>query len=159
MSKAGFGRKTRVDVIQEAYPKLLHELYRYSISVLGCDAKASHIINLMNRKALITKPECHIHANLGLNTYHFWLFFHRNNGTLTNNTSKPRLSKEQKEARVKWCRDMQNILRQMKKDEELVCFLDEKQFFTCSRRKRRKHLPRAEFETELQAHMPVRRVQ
>ena len=150
-SRAGQGRRTYVDQLQDQYPKLLHKIYRYSTSVLGADASAKAIVELMNQKSKALHPNCEIWSNLRLNTYHFWLFFHNNNGSLRKNTSKPRLTEEQRKKRIVWAKEMLRKL-EIHGDDFHVCFIDEKQFYSSSRRKKKKTLPRATFETHREAH-------
>ena len=155
--KAGTGRVSYVDRLQESYPTLLHTVYRYAIRVLGATAHTEAIVDIMNKKAAALHPECPERSNLGFNTYHFWNFFHKNDGRLIHSSSKPRVTDKQKEERVAWCKQMKELMAEFGK-EFYIAFLDEKWFFSNSRRKFTKILPRAEFESEEDAFVPTPRV-
>ena len=153
-SRAGSGKTGYVAKLQMNFPTLLHEVYRYAISVLGATAHSKAIVDIMNRRSKVQHPNCPIRSNLNLNTYHFWLFFHKNNGKLKQYRTKPRITPQQKEDRVKWAKA---LLKEMEElgDNFIICFIDEKWFYTTSRRKKMKILPKAPFETESEAHVPI----
>ena len=142
---ASHQRQSYIDSILEPFPTLLHDLYRYSTKVLGIGARTSAIINLMNRRSYVLYKDCPIRANLRLNKYHFWQFFHKFDGRLVRPVTKPRLTDEQKTQRVSWTKNMKETMEAFG-DDFYVCFLDEKWFYTTSRRRKLKILPRAEFE-------------
>ena len=159
-NKMNGGKGRYIEKVQVEHPTFLHEMYHYAVSVLGASATTKAIVEIMKKRAKIIYPSCPTRGNLQLNTYHFWRFFHRNNGRLIAPTTKPRLNQEKKVERVQWAEDM------LKKIEEGVCynnvagefrycFLDEKWFYTTSRRKRIKLLPKAEFESAEQAYVPM----
>ena len=156
-SSAGMGKCKYIDKIADLYPTVLHELYRYAISVLGANCSTKSLVFLMNRKAKVTYPNCPVLSNLALNSYHFWLWFNRNNGKLKEPTTKPRVTQEQMENRVKWAESMLEMIETFG-EQFYVCFLDEKWFYTTSRRKKYKILPKAPFETEEQAYVQMPRV-
>ena len=77
--------------------------------------------------------------------HHFWNFFYRSGGKLKRMQTKPRLTLEHMKERLKFAEKWDDVLES---DEEFyMCFLDEKWFYTSTRRKMVKILPRALFET------------
>ena len=124
-------KKTYVDVLCTMFPRLLHRLYRYVTSVLGCSAKTSSLVHVMNQKSSVTYPRCPIRSRLKLTKHHFWVFFKKFKGKLLRPTTKPRLTEEQKSERVDFAKFWLSKLDA--KDEDLnYCFLDEKWFYTTS---------------------------
>ena len=101
-------KESYVDMICKLFPTLLHSLYRYSTSVLGCSANTKTLVEVMNRKSKMEYAGCPIRSNLSLNTYHFWKFFKKFGGRMIRHTTKPRLSEEQKLQRVVWAREMKH---------------------------------------------------
>ena len=73
-------------------------------------------------------------------------------------TTKPRLTTKHKEMRIEWATRMKNLITALGDDHFHVCFVDEKLFYTTSRRKKMKILPKADFETDEQAHVPTPRL-
>ena len=134
--RAGQGWKTWVDQMMEKYPKLLHGLYRYATGILTCSANTCSIVACMKRRAKILYPDCPIRGNLKLSKYHFWEWFHKCGGILKRQTSKHRLTPEQRKQRVIWALQMK--LRLAREDPKHICFMDEKWFYTTSRRKKSK---------------------
>ena len=63
------------DLIERKFPRLLHDLYRYSVNIVGLDANIDTIVENMNQKASIDYPHCPIRHTLHLNHYHFMRFF------------------------------------------------------------------------------------
>ena len=156
--KAGTGKQSYVEFLQYKYPTLLHKLFRYAVAVLGVLAETEVIVDVMNRKSKVEHPTCPIRSNLGFNTYHFWRFFHKNDGRLVHGSSVPRVTDEQIQQRVIWASNWLELFTWMSCLGIPVCFLDEKWFYTTSRRKKMKLLPRADFETEAEAFVPMPRL-
>ena len=103
-SRAGKGRVSYITQITTKFPTLLHDIYRYSIKVLGSTANCRSIWTMMNARSNYLYPNCPIHSNLGLTRYHFWHFFTKFGGKLKRPTTKPRLTPEQRKQRVRWVR-------------------------------------------------------
>ena len=131
--REGEGWQCYVSKVMAQFPTFLHSLYRYSINVLGDNANTKSIIDLMNCRAKILNPECPIYSNLGISTYHFWKFFHMCNGKLIQSTTKPGLTPEIKANRKEWAKRMKELIKVLGDDFQ-VCFIDEKLFYTTSRR-------------------------
>ena len=152
-------RASYVDMICKLFPTLLHSLYRYATSVLGCSANTKALVEVMNQKAKQEYPLCPIRSNLSFNSYHFWKFFKNFGGRLIRHSTKPRLSEEQKQQRVEWaCQMKHEIYSHIDDDNFHYCFIDKKWFFTTSARNRMKILPQANFESKEDAEVQVPRL-
>ena len=80
-----------------------------------------------------------------------------NGGKLKRPITKPRLTTEQVKERLAFSNKWIDKIQQ---DKDLhICFLDEKWFYTTSRRKKMKILPQADFETDDQAFIPKPKLQ
>ena len=152
LSRAGQNRISYVKNIMGRFPTLLHGLFCQATAILGPSANTQSIIHFMNRQCRVLHPDCPYRRDLTLTKFHFWEFFHSNGGILKAPTSKPRLTPEQRKLRVSWA--LTWLLRLKRKMGPIVCYLDEKWFWTASRRKVLKILPKASFETEEEAFVP-----
>ena len=154
----GYERKdSYINSLCSRFPQLLHKLFRYSIGILGPDSNAARIIDLMKQRAFGLFPNCPMRSNLKLSTRQFRTFFYKFGGKLLRPTSKPRLTDDHKNGRMKWAKKWKDRIEQS--DQEVFyCFLDEKWFYCTSRRKKYKILPRAPFETEEEAHVSMPRL-
>ena len=151
-----FGTRPYVDMLCKLFPTLLHSLYRYATSVLGCSANTKTLVEVINCKSKMEYPDCPICSNLSLNSYHFWKFFKKFGGQLIRHTAKPRLSEEQKQQCIEWACEMKHsVYSHIDDDNFHYCFIDEKWFFTTSARNRMKILPQATFETKEDAEIEV----
>ena len=132
-----------IDYIQSKFPGYLHSLYRYATRVLGNMANARSIINLMNERSSALHPSCPIRSDLRMTKHHFWRFFYQFGGKLLNHTTKPRLTLQHMTTRIHWARTWRILLSKASLSNFPVyyCFLDEKCFFTVSRRKKSKFSP------------------
>ena len=155
-SKKGENRVSYIAFLELNFPKYLHKLYRYAVKVMGLDATVPQLIQCMSSRSRVLHPFCPTRSNLKLNIYQFWSFFYSNGGQLKRPTTKPSLKPKQKIARVEWAKNMKKALSEM--DDCFYCFLDEKWFYTTSRRKKMKILPRADWESEEDAKVVVRKV-
>ena len=144
-SKVTRERVTYIDAIDTLFPRFLHLLYRYGINVLGSFAKTTSLVEVMNKKSAALHPECPIRRNLNLTKHHFWKFFNSYNGRVVRYCTKPRLTDEKKMLRVGFAIKWKDMIRQI--SELFICFLDEKIFYTTTRRKKMKILPRASWES------------
>ena len=156
VSKKGHGKDSYIGKLEKQFPKYLHKLYRYSSKILGIDATVPQYIYCMNTRSKILHPNCPIRSDLGLSIHHFWVFFYANGGQLKRPTTKPSLTDEQKRARVQWAKEMQKTLLEM--EDFFYCFLDEKWFYTTSRRNKMKILPKADWESDEEAKLTVPKV-
>ena len=157
-SKKGKNRTTYVKMLDEKYPKFWHEVYRSATASLGITENTECICKVMNQNAKEKYPECPIRGQLHFTPYHFWKWFYKHGGKVLCSVTKPRLTPEHIKNRYlfgkKWVQKL--------KDEHgkiYYCFLDEKWFYTSSRRKKLKILPKAPFESDEDAfvHKPKAR--
>ena len=82
--------------------------------------------------------------------------FYVHGGKLKRQQTKPRLTEDQIKARVQFAL---RWLGRLNSDQQFYyCFLDEKWFYTTSRRKKEKHLPQAEFETLEESFIVLKKV-
>ena len=134
------GSKSKTDKIEEEHLGYLHELYRYAITTVGVKATFMEIAEVMNAKSQSpseTRPELNLHYK---QVYRWWK---ANDGKEVSPFEKPRLTDKHKADRVDWVtRWGPHFL-----DEEFpVCYLDEKWFYTTTRRRKLKILPRGKHE-------------
>jgi hypothetical protein len=91
---------------------------------------------------------------INLNKFSLYRWFKKNKGKEKRVKEKPLLTEEHKASRLEHA----NRIRTLHEQGAIICYLDEKWFYHFSRRKKSKHLPRAEFEEEGADRMRVRRV-
>ena len=147
-SKRGCNRISYVDKLNETFPSFLHECYRHATRVCGLTETTKTLCTSMNTYAAENYPDCDIRSNLKMTKHHFWKFFYLHGGKLKRPITKPRLTKEHVQKRISFA---QKWIQKLTENGIYVSFLDEKWFYTTSRRKKLKVLPRAHFETEEQA--------
>ena len=144
MSQRGNKKGGYVEKINRTYPTLLHGLYRYAVQALGADETAQKLSEAMNVRSKDLFPDCPIRSKLTMTRHHFWKFFYTCGGKLKNPVTKPRLTPEHIRNRLVFA---QKWLDKLKSGEKFYyCFLDEKWFYTSSRRKKFKILPKAPWE-------------
>ena len=145
-------RFTYVSYLVKKFPTFLHSLYRYAIKTAGPDATTDCLINIMNCKSAVDHPHCPIRSNLKFSKSHFWNFFNTYGGKMKAPITKPRLTPDHKEQRIKFSEkwldrlEMQKLKKKGKGGRFHYCFLDEKWIYTTSRRRKLKVLPPADFE-------------
>jgi len=76
-----------------------------------------------------------------------WRWFVQNKGRETAATTKPYLTTDQKKARKEWCMRIKSLIAEHG-NNFYCCFLDEKWFYTVSRRRKVKFLPPIDGEDE-----------
>ena len=134
---AAHGAKQGIsDKIEEDHPGYLHELYRYATSTIGLKASFDELTQTMNEKSnspIESRPELNLHPR----TVHRW--WKKNNGSEKSPFEKPRLTTKHMADRVSWVETWGGRFLDIKFP---VCYLDEKWFYTSTRRKKLKHLPR-----------------
>ena len=138
-------RQTLVDRLECMFPQYLHSLYRYAVKALGADETSTRLSAFMNCRSKTLYPDCPIRNNLGITRHHFWNFFYKAGGKLKRIQTKPRLTPEHVKNRYAFAVKWDDILEN--NSEFYCCFLDEKWFYTSTRRKKVKILPRAIFES------------
>ena len=142
----GQNRVSYVRKIELEHPQLLHSFFRFAIELLGAEETSARLASAMNTRARELFPNSPILGNLQMNRHRFWEFFYLNGGKLKRIQTKPRLTDEHIKNRVEFAKKWLELLA--KEEEIYYCFLDEKWFYTSSRRKKEKHLPCADFEDQ-----------
>jgi hypothetical protein len=90
----------------------------------------------------------HLLPDLNLKESHLRRHFIQFKGTMKSPLEKPYKTDDQKKQTLEWVRKTKTIKRRLKQKFH-ACFIDEKWFYTQSRRKKSKHLPpHPDFETE-----------
>ncbi len=140
-----------IDAVDATY---LKRLYRYATSLHGDVATFKELADAMNAKANVENvlPEHMKPMHLSQGQLKRW--FKSKKGKLYSSKEKLFLSEEQKEARVRHAQRIQELKRR----GAIVTYLDEKWFYTLSRHRCFKHLPREEFEPEGCEQFKVRKV-
>jgi hypothetical protein len=126
--------------LERQFPGFLHECYRYSTSIAGSDAQLDTILVLMQEYAKSEFHHCPIRSCLSMSKFHFYTFFSIFNGKYQSPTTKPRLTTKHIEARLDWALHWNKLSRLPNSKKHLV-FLDEKWFYTSSRRRKQRILP------------------
>jgi hypothetical protein len=140
------GRRAYTDQIEVQHPFYIHQLYRAAEKKIGTQASFKKMAQVMNTISRTTqfdhKPD------LNLKESHLRRHFFQFKGTMKSPLEKPYKTDDQKKQTLEWVRKTKTIKRRLKKKFH-ACFIDEKWFYTQSRRKKSKHLPpHPDFETE-----------
>ena len=147
-SKRGMNRVSYVEKLTRLFPEFLHECFRHAARVCGLAETTKTLCTSMEAYATDTYPDCDIRGKLKMSKHHFWKFFYLHSGKLKQPITKPRLTREHVQKRLAFAHKW---IEKLQQGGIYVCFLDEKWFYTSSRRKKLKMLPRAMFETEQQS--------
>lgn len=147
MSRSFTHTPSYTDRIEKEHPGYLHELYRYAIRTRGILSTFSEIAETMNSKSATseeTRPVLKLHR---LQVYRW---FKKNKGKELSAKEKPILTDELKRQRVEWVRKWGELF---KNKDTPVCYLDEKWFYTSSRRRKIKYLPPGPGENQNDAYI------
>ena len=137
--------------LEAEHPGYIHELYRYAERTLGNQACYEDLAKCMNARSRIPGED---RPNTKFNKDYLRKWFMKQGGQEKSPIKKPYLSKEQKQERKKWSkREKARLLRMGKKF--YACFLDEKWFYTTSRRRKIKVLPPAPHENPEEVRLAV----
>jgi len=128
------GTEKYTDIITRDHPHLLHQLFRYSTSILGDNASFDEIANLMNTQSAAMGNGTPV---LTLNEYNLGKWFKKSKGILRRTVVRPLLTEEHLQARVEYCHRVLGLIEQ----DKVIIYLDEKWFYIMSRRKKSKYLP------------------
>ena len=133
------GTTSYMDRIEEHNPSYLHRMYRYATTILGDSSTFEEITRLMAEKSAAEEA----HETLELNRRKVWRWFKKQGGKEKSSyLEKPYLSDERKQDRIEWAMTKEGLLSR----NIIVVHLDEKWFYTTSRRRTYKYLPQADFE-------------
>ncbi len=128
------GRKSYIDTIESKHPGYVRELFRHSQKKLGYLANFEDLTTCMNE---LSNDPSETRTSLTLHTRQVWRWFRRSGGKEKRPAEKPRLTDDHKNQRIIWARKWKKVLR----DRKPYAFLDEKWFYTTSRRRKIKFLP------------------
>ena len=139
-----------MDRVDANDPTYLFSLYRYATGLLGDSATFDEIADVMTQKSAAEQE----HETININRLQLLRWFHKKGGKEKSCIEKPYLSNQQKVARLEWSQEMLTLLE----SNAVICYLDEKWFYTSSRRRSLKYLPKANFEAEGADKLKVRKV-
>jgi hypothetical protein len=138
--KRGDHKLPYITRLEREFPGFIHECYRYSTSICGSDAQLDTILDLMQEYAKTEFHYCNIRSQLSLSKHHFYTFFNLFKGKYQSPTTKPRLTTEHIEKRLEWALKWSEY-KNLPSSKKHFCFLDEKWFYTSSRRRKQRILP------------------
>ena len=135
------GSRAKLDIIDKEHPGYLHKLFREVVAIRGPKESFDIIATYMVEKSKGNDdgPE------FEMTKYQLINWFHKNGGKEISPIEKPLDTDEHKQTRIEWVRSYYNILTN---ENYAVGFLDEKWIYTTNRRRRLKHLPKANFEED-----------
>ena len=140
--KARHGSTSYTDTIEKLHPGLLHSLFRYVTDVQGSNLSFQELSYYMNLKSQ-SNPDASQHLHLNRKQVSAW--FKKNKGKEVSPIERPLETEKNIEERKKWIAKYFSILTDPSKP---VVYLDEKWFYTTSRRKKLKQLPQGSCELE-----------
>ena len=131
------GRTAYTDKLERSHPGYIRELYRYAERTLGGQASFEDLAQTMNNKSEVRAEQ---RPSTNFNTMNLFRWFHQQGGKDKSPIEKPYLTEDQKKERKKWCQDEKERIDTWGEDL-YACFLNNKWFYTTSRRRKIKHLP------------------
>ena len=134
------GSSKYVTTIEKNNPGYLHELFRYAQSVKGNVATFAELKEVMNEKSSAPGEN---RPTLSISCQQLSDWFQTNGGKQISAVEKPRLTDEHRQMRREWA--VEHFDKFVDRDCPKA-FLDEKWFYTTSRRKNLKMLPKGETE-------------
>ena len=133
------GAKSYIDRIEADHPGYVRELFRYSQVAKGYQASFEDLANCMCEKSDAPGED---RPTLTLHPLQVYRWFKKQNGKEKSPNEKPRLTDKHKTDRILWAKKWFEYL----KEHLPFAFLDEKWFYTDSRRRTIKFLPPTEEE-------------
>ena len=118
----------------------VRRLYRYAEKTVGAQANYEELAKVMNEKAAVDGM-----GETKFKAHNVRAWFIKQRGTTKSPKEKPYLTEDQKTKRKEWCEEQKREMADRGMDF-YACFLDEKWFYTTSRRRRIKYLPAGEGE-------------
>ena len=141
------GRVAYTEKIEEAHPGYLHELYRYATLTIGAMATFQELADCMNSKSA-TADETRM--SITLHPFQLYRWWKKCGGKEKSSIEKPKLTKEHCKQRLEWIEKWAKITT----DPNMpVAYLDEKWFYTTSRRRKIKLLPLSSHEEKNTANL------
>ena len=136
------GKIVYLDYITKKHPGYVHELYRYASHTVGAKASFYAMSLCMNQRSQIVSEK---RDSLIMNRRQLNNWFNNNGGKEISPIEKPLDTPIHKVKRLDWVRKYYHILTS---PAYYVAYLDEKFFYTTSRRKKIKILPKGEHEDD-----------
>lgn len=140
ISPAHAGSTKYVEIIERRHPGYVRELFRYAQKVKGARATFQELADCMCEKSA-TPGETRTTLSIGRSQLHRW--FVANGGRERSPIEKPLLNPDIEQKRLRWVQEYWELLTDPTKP---VGMLDEKYFYTTSRRRKLKILPLGEGE-------------
>ena len=132
------GSKKYTDKFDAEHPGGVLKYFRYAQMILGNQASYEDIAKVMNNKA--NTDGVTVNGNPPkFNSKNVYRWFKLLGGKEKSPIEKPHLTPEMKEERKKWCEYIKTLIAEHG-DQFYACYLDEKWFYTTSRRRRMKIL-------------------
>ena len=127
------GAKKDTSEIEQAHPDYVRSLFCYAQKVKGAKAIFLELAETMNLNSS-TAGE----TRLFLSRHQVMQWFHEKGGKEYSPKEKPLDTPEHKEKRKVWVREWYDVLTS---DTKLVCYIDEKWFYTMNRHRKLNKLP------------------
>ena len=137
------GRFSYRDKIEAEHPGYITALYRKAEERLGWQGSFKAMAVKINE--ISRQPEYDDKPDLTLTAAHLRRHFRLAGGKLKSPLEKPYKTADQQRETLQWMIEMKELRRRKQRDFH-VCYLDEKWFYTTSRRRKIKVLPRQEGE-------------
>ena len=135
------GSTAYTDKLERQHPGYIHKLFRKAQRELGNQATFNELANKMNRQSRISNNDLPNELpNTKFNTSNLYRWFNLLGGKQKSPIEKPYLTPDQKKGRLDWCHAVKELIAASGNDFH-ACFLDEKWFYTTSRRRKVKILP------------------
>ena len=141
------GRVAYTEKIEKAHPGYLHELYRYATLTKGAMATFQELADCMNSKSATAEET---RMNITLHSFQLYRWWKKNGGKEKSSIEKPKLTKEHCRQRLEWIEKWAEITTD---PNAPVAYLDEKWFYTRSRRRKIKLLPLSSHEEKNTANL------
>ena len=90
-------KKSKIQIINEEHPQLIHQIFRYACNTIGKKASFPKLVEVMNARLQSLEYEIY------LKTHNICEWFHANKGKLKAEKFVPLLTEEKKAQRVLWC--------------------------------------------------------
>jgi hypothetical protein len=152
--KMGTKQGTYIDRIERDHPGYIHEMLRYAMKVETDTATWKELAMAMQARSALpdeTRPTLD-----KLSAKMVRLYFKSCGGKYKKMVERPIITETRKQERIEWATRLKG---KVESDEPFyVAFLDEKWFYTQSRRKKRKELPLGPHEQPGAEVLPTRRI-
>ena len=134
------GRKAHTDMIEEKEPGHLRELHRHAARMKGAMATFKELADCMSAKSATPDED---RLTISLHRLQLFRWWKKQGGKEKSSIEKPRLTPEHCRKRLDWIEKWEDITT----DPNIpVAYLDEKWFYTATRRRKIKMLPLSDEE-------------